>query len=173
MKKFINLSLTLSLLLTIGSCKDENNEPSIEPLQRIVILDNGNLGDGRDLYVTFHESRSEDEVMSYNLILVKTGTDLTYDNATLLQMDRVYSFEKNGGLTKHQVESNFKDSDGDAIRDDQPYPAYILTTSNSAGRHGSLSSGSPIELKDIPYYDVNALVSSPYPFMEAFSYRNG
>lgn len=173
MKKFINLSLTLSLLLTIGSCKDENNKPSIEPPQRIVILDHGNLGDGRDLYVTFHESRSEDEVMSYNLILVKTGTDLTYDNATLLQMDRVYSFEKNGSLTKHQVESNFKDSDGDAIRNNQPYTAYILTASDSEDRHGSLSSGSSIELKDIPYYEVKSLGSSPYPYMEALSYRNG
>lgn len=177
MKKIICLFLALSWFIINGSCRsDDNAAPTLQSLDSpngIIVLDYGNEGNGRDIYITFEMPGSEDEVMNYNLILSKTGTVLSYSEATSLPEDRMYSIEKTGSVINHQVQADFKDSDGDVIQNDQSYSAYILTTSNTEDKLGSLSAGRIIQLKDIPYYEVKTLGNTSYPYMEALSYQDG
>ncbi len=177
MKKFVQLAMALCLLFIANSCKTDDNDqaqPMIETIDSpdgITIIDHGNQGNGTDIYVSFQRSGNENEVRNYHLILAKTGSDLSYSEAAALQDDRMYVIEPTGDLIEQQVQNDFKDFEGDAIRNDQSYNAYILTTSNTENMIGSLSNSIRIELKDIPYYEVQTL--STYPGMEALSYHQG
>ncbi len=173
------LTLVLLIVLIMSSCKDEDNTtPLIESLgspSLITLLDNGNLGDSRDLYLTFKNLMNEDQVLNYNLILAKSGTNLEFDitTATSLSQDRMHSIEKGGNAVKKQIESEFKDSDGDDIKNDQSYDAYIFTKSNLENKLSSLSDKISIVLKDQIYFEVKTLESPNYPYMEALSYQDG
>jgi hypothetical protein len=175
MKKIIPISLILLLFGIITGCTKEGNpDPLLDTLDTptgIAILDYGNQGDSRDVYVTFKHLTEESEVVDYKLIFVKAGAEIDLAIASALPVDNTYPLDKSGFETKQQVEHKFKDTDGDDIQNDQHYGAYIITTSNSDDVLTSLSRRISVELKDSPYYEVKTLGS--YPGMEALSYQDG
>ncbi|NQZ74521.1 MAG: hypothetical protein HRT61_00155 [Ekhidna sp.] len=181
MKKARNLSFLICSLCLLWSCESEDvvEQPidTVKPLpvlnspKEISIIDFGNEGDGRDIFITFKRNGSANDILGYHLILSKIDIDLDFAEASTLPDDRRYAIEKGGSSITHQVISNFKDSDGDTIRNDQSYKAYILTLSNTEEKESSLSSGSQLTLRDKPYYEVKTLGS--YPALEALSYQDG
>ncbi|MCE7992208.1 MAG: hypothetical protein HEP71_09520 [Roseivirga sp.] len=172
MKNQTVLIYTLLTIIPFLSCSGDDGPVAPEQLPvpgGIQILDYGNRGDGRDLFISFLRVPEEDKVKSYHLILVKEGsTAPDIETAPSLNADKMFTITKTGFAIEEQVSRQFSDLDGDPVRNDQPYTAYLYTESNTDAFQGSLSSGTQVTLKDTDYYEVRTLIT--LPGLEAISY---
>lgn len=174
MKNQTLLIITLLILVPFLSCSGDDGATAPDELPvpgGIQILDFGNQGDSRDLFLTFLRVPEEDNVESYHLMLTKEGSP-TPDIETVqsLSANNMFTIAKTGFAIKQQITTQFSDLDGDPVSNDQAYTAYLYTKSNTEAFNGSLSRGMAITLEDKPYFEVKTLVT--LPGVEAISYSS-
>ncbi|WP_314587685.1 copper amine oxidase N-terminal domain-containing protein [Paenibacillus terrigena] len=102
----------------------------------------GQNGDGRDIEVSFSKAAKESNVDHYRVMLVKSEKSSYFSTSTAQSVSsRNYTTVLGiGGDQYISLTSQTRDVDGDLIRANQSYVAYVLTASKS--NQFALSSGS-------------------------------
>ncbi|MCE7992210.1 MAG: hypothetical protein HEP71_09530 [Roseivirga sp.] len=175
MRKPANILIAVIFTVITLSCSgDEGGESTpqidIPSVSQLLIIDNGNHGDSRDLFISFIPPTDETHISEYNLILIKpsSSTQVNDELAKTLSADRYYQLDKTGVNMKEQVLSAFLDVDGDPIVSDQIYNTFVYSRPIDETAAGKLSSRAFFELKDEPYYEVKTFIT--FQGMEAISY---
>jgi len=103
---------------------------------------NGQNGDGRDIEVSFSKAAKESNVDHYRVMLVKSekSSYFTTSTAQSVSSQNYTTVLGIGGDQYISLTSQTRDVDGDLIRANQSYVAYVLTASKS--NEFALSSGS-------------------------------
>ncbi|EGG31899.1 copper amine oxidase N-terminal domain-containing protein [Paenibacillus sp. HGF5] len=118
------------------------NNTGIAPVNYVTLRDIGNAGDGRDLQVSFSKSSTEPLISHYRVMIVKQSKTLNQTEAQRVSSAAYTSVYPTGSDPMLTLTSGSKDVDGDLIRDNQAYKAYVLAVSKTGGAY-ALSSASP------------------------------
>ncbi len=123
--------------VTIKSNKPNNpvkpNKPdtpsniSISPVSYVSVRDVGNQGDGRDLEVTYSKSSTESLVDHYRVLIVKASKSFNRTLAMNVSAANYTKVSPAGSDRSIILSQSSRDVDGDYIRNDQSYVAYVLT----------------------------------------------
>ena len=121
-----------------------SSEPDIgfTGVNHVTLRDIGNAGDGRDLSVSFSKSSTESQVSHYRVFIVKQSQSLSLAEAQHLPSTAYTSVLPTGSDLTRTLSSSTTDTNGDLIRNNQPYKAYVLTVGNTSGNY-ALSPASP------------------------------
>lgn len=175
MRQTIKLLLASMLIVSTLNCSGDDSGESaprvtIDAVGQLAVIDYGNEGDARDLFIHFVPPMDEQHIEEYNLVLVRTGssTQITNDMTKTLSPDRYYTIAKTGQAIREQVGATFLDADGDAIVPDQVYNAFVFSRASDETIAGRISTRIFVELKDQPYYEVKTWLT--FQGMEAISY---
>ncbi|MFC7677915.1 stalk domain-containing protein [Paenibacillus sp. GCM10028914] len=117
---------------------------SLYPVSYVTLRDVGNSGDGRDLQVNFAKSVTESRVGQYRVMIVKSSKSSSF-NVSAAQMVPSYNYTvvyPSGSDPSVTLTSGSRDVDGDYIRDNQAYTAYVLAIGKTSNEV-VLSSASP------------------------------
>ncbi|HEY4391389.1 MAG TPA: copper amine oxidase N-terminal domain-containing protein [Paenibacillus sp.] len=121
---------------------DTPSNISISPVSYVTLRDVGNQGDGRDLEVSFSKSSTESLVDHYRVMVVKASKSLNLASALNVSASNYTIVSPTGSDRAVTLSQSSRDVDGDYIRNDQPYVAYVLAVGK--GSYSSvLSSPSP------------------------------
>ncbi|WP_375143033.1 stalk domain-containing protein [Paenibacillus sp. D2_2] len=127
-------------IVTVKS--DTPSNISISPVSYVTLRDVGNQGDGRDLEVSFSKSSTESLVDHYRVMVVKASKNLNLASALNVSASNYTIVSPTGSDRAVTLSQSSRDVDGDYIRNDQPYVAYVLAVGK--GSYSSvLSSPSP------------------------------
>ncbi|GIP06636.1 hypothetical protein J28TS4_50430 [Paenibacillus lautus] len=118
------------------------NNTGIAPVNYVTLRDIGNAGDGRDLQVSFSKSSTEPLISHYRVMIVKQSKTLNQTEAQRVSSAAYATVYPSGSDPTLTLTSGSKDVDGDLIRDNQAYKAYVLAVSKTGGAY-ALSSASP------------------------------
>lgn len=104
--------------------------------------DIADFGDGRDIEISFTKSPDEWTVSHYRILLVKTkdARNFNLDAALDVSLKNYTKVDKNGKNQTITLSSSTRDVDGDPIRSNEAYTAYVLTVGNSIGQNKSVLS---------------------------------
>lgn len=108
----------------------------VSPVSNVYVRVTGQQGDGRDVEVTFPKADKETGVDHYRVMIVKADK-ARYFNASSAQAvssnnyKTVYSI---GGEQVISLSSQSRDTDGDLIRANQAYAAFVLTVGKGSNR---------------------------------------
>ncbi|WP_422660018.1 stalk domain-containing protein [Paenibacillus sp. EC2-1] len=117
---------------------------SLNPASYVTLRDVANYGDGRDLQVNFSKSSNESRASQYRIMVVKASKSGSF-NLSSAQMVSNYNYAvifPNGSDPSITLNSASRDVDGEYIRDNQSYVAYVLSVGKVNG-DVALSSPSP------------------------------
>ncbi|KOP64598.1 copper amine oxidase [Bacillus sp. FJAT-18019] len=135
-------SKTVTITTTNSKGGNGNNNTGIAPVNYVTLRDIGNAGDGRDLQVSFSKSSTESSISHYRVMIVKQSKSLTQSEAQRLSSAFYTTVYPAGSDLSQTLTSDSRDVDGDLIRNNQAYKAYVLAVSKSGGTY-ALSSASP------------------------------
>jgi len=135
-------SKTVTITTTNSTGGNGNNNTGIAPVNYVTLRDIGNAGDGRDLQVSFSKSSTESSISHYRVMIVKQSKSLTQSEAQRLSSAFYTTVYPAGSDLSQTLTSDSRDVDGDLIRNNQAYKAYVLAVSKSGGTY-ALSSASP------------------------------
>ncbi|MGE7946557.1 stalk domain-containing protein [Lysinibacillus sp. NPDC093688] len=121
---------------------DTPSNISISPVNYVSVKDVGNQGDGRDLEVSFSKSSTESLVDHYRVLVVKASKSFNQASALKVSASNYTKVSPTGSDRSITLSQSSRDVDGDFIRNDQPYVAYVLAVGK--GSYSSvLSKSSP------------------------------
>lgn len=105
---------------------DTPSNISISPATYVSVRDIGNQGDGRDLEVTYSKSSTESLVDHYRVLVVKASKSFNLASALKVSASNYTKVSPSGSDRSILLTQSSRDVDGDYIRNDQPYVAYVL-----------------------------------------------
>ena len=101
----------------------------------VTLRDIGNAGDGRDLQVSFSKSSTEPFISHYRVMIVKQSKTLNQTEAQRVSSAAYATVYPSGSDPTLTLTSGSKDVDGDLIRNNQAYKAYVLAVSKTGGTY--------------------------------------
>ncbi|MFI2858614.1 copper amine oxidase N-terminal domain-containing protein [Paenibacillus sp. JSM ZJ436] len=130
--------------VTVTTSNNSAGEGSLGPVNYITLRDIGNIGDGRDLQVSFSKSANEQHASYYRVFLVKASKASYFNesaaaNAPSANYSVIFPTGSDPSLT---FSSNTRDSDGELIRENQAYTAFVLAVGKYSGS-SQMSKASP------------------------------
>ncbi len=167
MKKIYPLLLGLILF---ACSNDEETNPAVvvppdNPVRNFQVFDHGNAGDGSDILISFNAAEENADLLEYRLYLwVKDESIVAAD---LIENTNFTRFD-NDADQELQLENTTVDINGAAITSGN-YQAVVLSIGSENNDLHGISSIREITLEDIPYYDVETLVT--LPGVEALTYN--
>ncbi|MGE8034443.1 stalk domain-containing protein [Lysinibacillus sp. NPDC093692] len=105
---------------------DTPSNISISPASYVSVRDIGNQGDGRDLEVTYSKSSTESLVDHYRVLVVKASKSFNQASALKVSASNYTKVSPTGSDRSIILTQSSRDVDGDYIRNDEPYVAYVL-----------------------------------------------
>lgn len=99
---------------------------NVSPVTNVVLKDVSDLGDGRDLQVSFNRASDESIVDHYRVLIVKAGNTLNLSSAQQIGAVNYSAVLTTGANPTLKLNSATRDTQGDLIRTNQPYIAYVL-----------------------------------------------
>ncbi|WP_246061491.1 copper amine oxidase N-terminal domain-containing protein [Paenibacillus oralis] len=114
------------------------------PVVNVYARDIGDNGDGRDLEVSFSKSYNESRVDHYRVLIVKSANVSRFSLAAAKNVSsgNYTSLYPTGSDPVVTLTSNSRDVDGEYIREDQSYVAFVLAVGKTSGQ-AALSNASP------------------------------
>ena len=100
------------------------------PARSVVAGDIGNLGDGRDLRISFQPSSDESHVFEYRVVVVPANVSLSRETASGLPASNTTSVAKVGGPVTVDLTADALTSDGRPIEEEVPYRIYVLAVAD-------------------------------------------
>ncbi|WP_106768670.1 copper amine oxidase N-terminal domain-containing protein [Paenibacillus faecalis] len=132
--------------VSITTTSDRGTVPGygISPVSYVNARDVANNGDGRDLQISFAKSYTEPSVAQYRVMIVKASRAYAFNPSTarMVQPSNYSVVFPNGTDPSITLNSSSRDVDGDYIRENQAYKAYVLAVGRTNGVY-ALSSPSP------------------------------
>ncbi|OKP85142.1 hypothetical protein A3844_18000 [Paenibacillus helianthi] len=116
------------------------------PATSVAAQDVSDFGDGRDLQVSFTRAADESLVDHYRVLIVKAGYTLNLSSAQTIASSNYSAVLATGSNPTIKLTATSRTVDGDSIKSNQAYIAYVLTV-GKGNNASTLSSGSsPITL---------------------------
>jgi len=134
--QFLQLLILLFPILFI-SCEGEAPDPiDFGPVSEIIVMDNGNVGNGSDIEVNFKKQLDLNNIGEFHLFAIKASkatafslemaNDMSADRYTTIQRDE--TFPVKGKVLTAQT----TDTDGDVINTNESYRFAILTVAEDS-----------------------------------------
>ncbi|MEK4353155.1 copper amine oxidase N-terminal domain-containing protein [Paenibacillus sp. FSL R5-0475] len=118
-----------------------SNVGNVGPVSNVVAQDVSDFGDGRDLQVSFTRAANESLVDHYRVLIVKSGNILNLSSAQSITSYNYSTVLPTGTNPSIKLTSASRTVDGDSIKSNQAYVAYVLTVGKGSNA-SALSSGS-------------------------------
>ncbi|WP_234541272.1 copper amine oxidase N-terminal domain-containing protein [Paenibacillus pseudetheri] len=118
-----------------------SNVGNAGPVSNVAAQDVSDFGDGRDLQVSFTRAANESLVDHYRVLIVKSGNILNLSSAQTIASYNYSTVLPTGTNPSIKLTSASRTVDGDLIKSDQAYVAYVLTVGKGSNA-SALSSGS-------------------------------
>ncbi|WP_313641805.1 copper amine oxidase N-terminal domain-containing protein, partial [Paenibacillus sp.] len=118
-----------------------SNVGNAGPVSNVVAQDVSDFGDGRDLQVSFTRAANESLVDHYRVLIVKSGNILNLSSAQTIASYNYSTVLPTGTNPSIKLTSASRTVDGDLIKSNQGYVAYVLTVGKGSNA-SALSSGS-------------------------------
>jgi len=118
-----------------------SNVGNAGPVSNIVAQDVSDFGDGRDLQVSFTRAVNESLVDHYRVLIVKSGNILNLSSAQAVASYNYSTVLPTGTNPSIKLTSISRTVDGDSIKNNQAYVAYVLTVGKGSNT-SALSIGS-------------------------------
>ncbi|WP_449601353.1 stalk domain-containing protein [Paenibacillus sp. Marseille-Q9583] len=118
-----------------------SNVGNAGPVSNVVAQDVSDFGDGRDLQVSFTRAANESLVDHYRVLIVKSGNILNLSSAQTITSYNYSMVLPTGTNPSINLTSASRTVDGDSIKSNQAYVAYVLTIGKGSNA-SALSSGS-------------------------------
>lgn len=118
-----------------------SNVGNAGPVSNVVAQDVSDFGDGRDLQVSFTRAANESLVDQYRVLIVKSGNILNLSSAQTITSYNYSTVLPTGTNPSIKLTSASRTVDGDSIKSNQAYVAYVLTVGKGSNA-STLSSGS-------------------------------
>ncbi|MEK3657983.1 copper amine oxidase N-terminal domain-containing protein [Paenibacillus sp. FSL F4-0236] len=118
-----------------------SNVGNAGPVSNVVAQDVSDFGDGRDLQVSFTRAANESLVDHYRVLIVKSGNILNLSSAQTITSYNYSTVLPTGTNPSIKLTSASRTVDGDSIKSNQAYVAYVLTVGKGSNA-SALSSGS-------------------------------
>ncbi|MEK4345905.1 copper amine oxidase N-terminal domain-containing protein [Paenibacillus sp. FSL P4-0184] len=118
-----------------------SNVGNAGPVSNVVAQDVSDFGDGRDLQVSFTRAANESLVDHYRVLIVKSGNILNLSSAQTITSYNYSTVLPTGTNPSIKLTSASRTVDGDSIKSNQAYVAYVLTVGKGSNT-SALSSGS-------------------------------
>ncbi|WP_280788498.1 copper amine oxidase N-terminal domain-containing protein [Paenibacillus sp. PastF-3] len=118
-----------------------SNVGNAGPVPNVVAQDVSDFGDGRDLQVSFTRAANESLVDQYRVLIVKSGNILNLSSAQTITSYNYSTVLPTGTNPSIKLTSASRTVDGDSIKSNQAYVAYVLTVGKGSNA-STLSSGS-------------------------------
>lgn len=100
--------------------------------ENILLSDVGNVGNGLDLLVTFDGADNENGISEYRIFIVKDSASGNFDLIAAEANSNYKAVTPTGQQISVGMSANTKDTDGDLIKSDIPYRAFILSVADGA-----------------------------------------
>ena len=131
---------------TVSIKSDTPSNISISPASNVTARDVSNQGDGRDLEVSFSKSSTESLVDHYRVLVVKASKSFNLTSALKISSSNYTKVSPTGSNRTITLSQSSRDSDGDYIKNDQPYVAYVLAVGKGSNSSKLSNSSSKITL---------------------------
>lgn len=118
-----------------------SNVGNAGPVSNVVAQDVSDFGDGRDLQVSFTRAVNESLVDHYRVLIVKAGNILNLSSAQTIASYNYSTVLPTGTNPSIKLTSTSRTVDGDSIKSNQAYVAYVLTVGKGSNA-STLSIGS-------------------------------
>ncbi|WP_340005011.1 copper amine oxidase N-terminal domain-containing protein [Paenibacillus sp. FSL K6-0276] len=118
-----------------------SNVGNAGPVSNVVAQDVSDFGDGRDLQASFTRAANESLVDHYRVLIVKSGNILNLSSAQTIASYNYSTVLPTGTNPSIKLTSASRTVDGDLIKSNQGYVAYVLTVGKGSNA-SALSSGS-------------------------------
>jgi hypothetical protein len=118
-----------------------SNVGNAGPVSNVVAQDVNDFGDGRDLQVSFTRAANESLVDHYRVLIVKSGNILNLSSAQTITSYNYSTVLPTGTNPSIKLTSASRSVDGDSIKSNQAYVAYVLTVGKGSNA-STLSIGS-------------------------------
>ncbi|OZQ63964.1 hypothetical protein CA600_17950 [Paenibacillus sp. VTT E-133280] len=118
-----------------------SNVGNAGPVSNVVAQDVSDFGDGRDLQVSFTRAANESLVDHYRVLIVKSGNILNLSSAQTIASYNYSTVLPTGTNPSIKLTSASRSVDGDSIKSNQAYVAYVLTVGKGSNA-STLSIGS-------------------------------
>lgn len=118
-----------------------SNVGNAGPVSNVIAQDVSDFGDGRDLQVSFTRAANESLVDHYRVLIVKSGNILNLSSAQTITSYNYSTVLPTGTNPSVKLTSGTRTIDGDSIKNNQAYVAYVLTVGKGSNT-SALSSGS-------------------------------
>lgn len=121
-------------------------------VSNVVAQDISDFGDGRDLQVSFARVANESLVNQYRVLIVKSGYSLNLSSAQTVASYNYSTVLPSGNNPSIQLSSSSRTVDGELIKNNQAYAAYVLTVGKGSNGNALSSASSTITLvnKTVP-----------------------
>lgn len=144
---------SLSLVLVLVACGGDEPSGDDLPMQNVsapaatitLFDDPTNNGDATDAFVSFNRGSDETLIDEYRVFLVKTENSAAFSLSTAesVAAGRFLAVSPNGSNQEVTFNTGITDADGDAIAEDQPYTAFVLSVADGVNATlNRLSTGS-------------------------------
>ncbi|MFD5022500.1 stalk domain-containing protein [Paenibacillus sp. NPDC058367] len=118
-----------------------SNVGNAGPVSNVIAQDVSDFGDGRDLQVSFTRAANESLVDHYRVLIVKSGNILNLSSAQTITSYNYSTVLPTGTNPSVKLTSGMRTIDGDSIKNNQAYVAYVLTVGKGSNT-SALSIGS-------------------------------
>ncbi|MBN1927391.1 MAG: T9SS type A sorting domain-containing protein [Prolixibacteraceae bacterium] len=101
----------------------------VQPVSLVYAFDEGSNGNGSDVFIELTLPEDEAGISAYRIIACKNKDATNFDKkmARNVKGGNYFSFYPGENKTLFQLTSNFRDKDGDKIKENIPYIFYILS----------------------------------------------
>lgn len=117
------------------------NVGSVGPVSNVIGQDISDYGDGRDLQISFIKAGNESLVDHYRVLIVRAGYALNLSSAQKIAASNYSTVLATGANPTVKMNAATKTVDGELIKNNQAYIAYVLTV-GKGNNASALSSGS-------------------------------
>lgn len=118
---------------------------SVQAVSNLAVSDISDMGDGRDLLVTFNRPSDENNINHYRIMVVKAGNAGRFNLSDANALNSAYytQVNKTGYNISQSLYSGARDVNGDVIKNGVDYRVFVLTVANgSNAANNKLSSAS-------------------------------
>ncbi|WP_410771193.1 stalk domain-containing protein [Fontibacillus sp. BL9] len=126
------------------------NNYSVGKVSTPVVNDIGDIGDGRDMQVTFNRASDESNINHYRILVVRAGNSSAFTLAKAAASPYFTTVYKGGNTLTQTLPSGARDVDGALIQNGVKYRVFVLSVKNNnySGDSALSSESAEITLAD-------------------------
>lgn len=130
-------------------------EVSADPVTNLGVEDVADNGNGSDLKVSFMKAADEDKIAAYQLYVVKSNASTSFTLETAESNTNFVIIQKTGLDQSIILAEDALDTDGDGIKNDEPYVVFVMSLADGQNATINVLSDPSSEITLITIVQVN------------------